>query len=169
MGMFVWKEIDRHCTSCVLQLYLIWHVQPGRCVGNLAKTSSLLSAATDDRKCGHCTTMNMPGSLHTPAFSHYSLAWSPSHNNHLALASAANFGLVSNGRLHIISLVPPTLQLSKAYDTQDGLYDIAWSEIHENQIVMVSGDGPIKLWDVMLNLSASRQPWWWREMQTRKD
>jgi peroxin-7 len=37
------------------------------------------------------------------------------------------------------------------YDTQDGLYDVAWSEIHENQLVTGSGDGSIKLWDVMLN------------------
>ncbi|KAF8581541.1 WD40 repeat-like protein [Ramaria rubella] len=95
--------------------------------------------------------MNVPGSLHTPAFSHYSVAWSPFHNGRLALASAANYGLVGNGRLHVASLVPPTLQLDKTYDSQDGLYDIAWSEIHENQIVTASGDGSIKLWDVMLN------------------
>lgn len=99
------------------------------------------------------STMNTPGSLHTPAFSHYSVAWSPFHNGRLALASAANYGLVGNGRLHIVSLAPPMLQLDKAYDTQDGLYDIAWSEIHENQIVTASGDGSIKLWDVMLNVS----------------
>ncbi|KNZ75133.1 Peroxisomal targeting signal 2 receptor [Termitomyces sp. J132] len=37
------------------------------------------------------------------------------------------------------------------YETQDGLYDLAWSEIHENQLVTASGDGSIKLWDVMLN------------------
>lgn len=97
--------------------------------------------------------MNSPGSLHTPAFAHYSLAWSPFHNGRLALASAANYGLVGNGRLHIVSLAPPTLQLDKRYDTQDGLYDIAWSEIHENQIVTASGDGSIKLWDIMLNVS----------------
>lgn len=41
------------------------------------------------------------------------------------------------------------------YDTQDGLYDVAWSEIHENQLVTASGDGSIKLWDVMINVSGS--------------
>jgi peroxin-7 len=40
-----------------------------------------------------------------------------------------------------------------SYDTQDGLYDIAWSEIHENQLVTASGDGSIRLWDIMLNVS----------------
>ncbi|KAK7061067.1 peroxisomal targeting signal 2 receptor [Paramarasmius palmivorus] len=97
-----------------------------------------------------------PAVLQTPGFAHYSLAWSPFHNNRLALASSANFGLVGNGRLHIVSLVPgpgglPTIQLDKSFETQDGLYDLAWSEIHENQLVTASGDGSIRLWDIMLN------------------
>jgi peroxin-7 len=41
------------------------------------------------------------------------------------------------------------------YDTQDGLYDLAWSEIHENQIVTASGDGSLKLWDIMLKVPLS--------------
>ncbi|PCH36332.1 WD40 repeat-like protein [Wolfiporia cocos MD-104 SS10] len=94
--------------------------------------------------------------LHTPGFAHYALAWSPFHNNRLALASAANYGLVGNGRLHLVSLGPgpggqPALSLDKFYDTQDGLYDAAWSEVHENQLVTASGDGSLRLWDVMLN------------------
>ena len=40
-----------------------------------------------------------------------------------------------------------------SFETQDALYDVAWSEVHENQIVAGSGDGSIKLWDVMLNVS----------------
>lgn len=42
--------------------------------------------------------------------------------------------------------------MGHSYETQDGLYDIAWSEIHENQLVSASGDGSIKLWDIMLNV-----------------
>ena len=41
-----------------------------------------------------------------------------------------------------------------SYETQDGLYDVAWSEIHENQLVTASGDGSIKLWDVIINVSS---------------
>jgi WD40 repeat protein len=37
-----------------------------------------------------------------------------------------------------------------SFDTQDALFDLAWSEIHENQIVTASGDGSIRLWDVTL-------------------
>jgi hypothetical protein len=44
------------------------------------------------------------------------------------------------------------------FDTQDGLYDVAWSEIHENQLVTGSGDGSIKLWDMMLNVSITMKP-----------
>lgn len=41
------------------------------------------------------------------------------------------------------------------YDTQDGLYDVAWSEVHENQIVTASGDGTLRLWDVTLQVSSN--------------
>lgn len=37
------------------------------------------------------------------------------------------------------------------FDTQDCLYDTAWSEAHENQILAASGDGSIKLFDIALN------------------
>ena len=43
------------------------------------------------------------------------------------------------------------------YDAQDGLYDVAWSEIHENQLVSASGDGSIRLWDITLNVRDSLQ------------
>jgi peroxin-7 len=51
----------------------------------------------------------------TPGFAHYALAWSPFHTQRLAVASAANFGLVGNGRLHLTSTTPgpPGLTLDK--------------------------------------------------------
>ena len=39
------------------------------------------------------------------------------------------------------------------FDTQDGLYDCAWSEVHENQLVTASGDGSVKLFDITLKVS----------------
>lgn len=45
-----------------------------------------------------------------------------------------------------------------SYDTQDGLYDVAWSEVHENQLVTASGDGSIRLWDIMLNVGPAAAP-----------
>jgi len=105
-----------------------------------------------------------PVTLRTSPFAHYGVAWSPFHPYLFALASSANYGLIGNGRLHIARIssgVPPgpgvrplpntEIRLEKAFNTQDGLYDLAWSEIHENQIVTASGDGSLKLWDIMLN------------------
>ena len=37
------------------------------------------------------------------------------------------------------------------FDTQDSLYDLAWSEVHENQLVVATGDGSIKLFDIALD------------------
>ncbi|PFH51782.1 hypothetical protein AMATHDRAFT_74676 [Amanita thiersii Skay4041] len=93
--------------------------------------------------------------LHTPGFAHYSLAWSPFHTTRLALASSANYGLVGNGRLHLVTVSQRpdgthNLAVDRYYETQDGLYDVTWSEVHENQLVTASGDGSIKLWDIML-------------------
>lgn len=56
--------------------------------------------------------------LQTPGFAHYGLAWSPFHESRLAVASAANYGLVGNGRLHFTSVGPgpggaPALNLNK--------------------------------------------------------
>lgn len=58
--------------------------------------------------------------VHTPGFAHYAIAWSPFHATRLALASAANFGLVGNGRLHLVSVahapgVVPQLSIDKKF------------------------------------------------------
>lgn len=34
------------------------------------------------------------------------------------------------------------------YDTQDSLFDTAWSEAHENQVAVGCGDGSVKLFDI---------------------
>ncbi|KAF6766849.1 WD40 repeat [Kalmanozyma brasiliensis GHG001] len=90
--------------------------------------------------------------LRTQGFAGYGIAFSPFFPARLAVASSANYGLVGNGRLHILSLTPSTqLVIEKTFDTQDGLYDLAFSEAHENQLITASGDGSIKLWDTALD------------------
>jgi peroxin-7 len=37
------------------------------------------------------------------------------------------------------------------FDTKDALFDVTWSEAHENQIVTACGDGSIKLFDISLD------------------
>ncbi|BGP70007.1 hypothetical protein NBRC10513v2_003360 [Rhodotorula toruloides] len=107
-------------------------------------------------------------------FACYSVAFSPFFPTKLAVAGAANFGLVGNGRLSVVNQdvgAGPApgmgpggmgMRVEKGFDTQDGLYDLAWSEIHENQIATGSGDGSVKLWDTMLNDFPIRK---WHEHQ----
>ncbi|GAA6014055.1 hypothetical protein JCM10207_000221 [Rhodosporidiobolus poonsookiae] len=105
----------------------------------------------------------------TDGFACYSVAFSPFYPAKLAVAGAANFGLVGNGRLSILNQQEGGAALGgggivpeKGFDTQDGLYDLAWSECHENQLATGSGDGSVKLWDVMLNDFPIRK---WHEHQ----
>lgn len=102
----------------------------------------------------------------TEGFNGYSVKYSPFFDSRIAVAASANFGLVGNGRLFILELTPngivpvkwyviisnivPVLIQSR-YPTQDSLYDISWSEIHENQAVVASGDGSIKLFDTSVD------------------
>ena len=58
---------------------------------------------------------------------------------------------INSGYIYYFTTISPKC---RRYDTQDALYDVAWSEIHENQLVTASGDGSIKLWDTMINVSA---------------
>ena len=37
-----------------------------------------------------------------------------------------------------------------SFDTQDGLYDVAWSEANENQLLTASGDGALRLFDIKI-------------------
>lgn len=88
-------------------------------------------------------------SFRTQGFSSYAVSYSPFYDSKIAVASAANFGLVGNGRLYVLDLtetgeiVPQTW-----FDTQDGLFDLSWSEMNENQLVTSSGDGSVKLYDI---------------------
>ncbi|WVQ82879.1 hypothetical protein IAT38_005015 [Cryptococcus sp. DSM 104549] len=91
--------------------------------------------------------------LPTPPFAHNNIAFSPFFDTHLALASGANFGLVGNGRVHIVKLgaeFPGGVGVVRAFDTQDCVYDVAWNEGHENQVVAACGNGAIKMFDITL-------------------
>ncbi|KAI4171545.1 MAG: hypothetical protein LQ343_004137 [Gyalolechia ehrenbergii] len=87
----------------------------------------------------------------TQGFNGYAVKYSPFFDSRIAVASAANFGLVGNGRLYILGLTPKGIVAEKWFDTQDSLYDLCWSESHENQCVVATGDGSIKLFDVGLD------------------
>lgn len=77
-------------------------------------------------------------------------SWSPFLGNRIAVAASQYYGIVGNGRVYVLDLVPHTglVECVKFYDTKDGLFDVAWSEENENQFVTCSGDGSLRLWDV---------------------
>ncbi|KAJ9199356.1 hypothetical protein DTO164E3_4668 [Paecilomyces variotii] len=87
----------------------------------------------------------------TEGFNGCAVKYSPFFDSRIAVAASANFGLVGNGRLYILDLTPNGIVPLKWFTTQDSLYDLAWSEIHENQALVASGDGSIKLFDSTVN------------------
>ncbi|CAG8594985.1 23022_t:CDS:2 [Cetraspora pellucida] len=88
----------------------------------------------------------------TEGYNGYSLQFSPFIESKISCATAANFGLVGNGRLFILNagVGPNGVQIERIYDTKDGLFDCSWSEVNENQVVTACGDGSIMLWDTTL-------------------
>ncbi|KAL1879368.1 hypothetical protein VTK73DRAFT_7099 [Phialemonium thermophilum] len=84
----------------------------------------------------------------TPGFNPYAVKYSPYYDSRIAVATSANYGIVGNGRLFALGMTPAGIQLEKSFDTNDALYDLAWSEINENQMVVACGDGSIKLFDL---------------------
>lgn len=82
-------------------------------------------------------------------FNGYSVKFSPFREQRLAVATAQNFGIIGNGRVHVLDAAPPGgLVEVAAYDTLDGVYDVAWSEENEHVLAAACGDGSVKLYDV---------------------
>lgn len=88
-------------------------------------------------------------SYRTTGYNGYAVRYSPYFDNKLAVASAVNYGLVGNGKLFVLGIDNAgQIHEEVAWETQDGLFDIAWSEVHENQLAAASGDGLVKLFDL---------------------
>lgn len=88
-------------------------------------------------------------SYKTQGYSGFGAKYSPFFDNKIAVAASSNYGVVGNGRLYILSILPSgQIVRDIAFDTQDGLFDLSWSEIHENHIAVASGDGSVKLFDM---------------------
>ena len=86
----------------------------------------------------------------TQGYNGYSVKYSPFFDSRIAVAAAANFGLVGNGRVYVLGLTAQGIVAEKWFDTQDSLFDTAWSEAHENQLLTAGGDGAVKLFDMTL-------------------
>jgi len=84
----------------------------------------------------------------TQGYNPYSVKYSPFFDNRLAVVGGANFGLVGNGRLFVLQLGAQGISCETSFETQDCLFDLAWSEQHEHQILTAGGDGSVKLFDL---------------------
>lgn len=116
----------------------------------------------------------------TPGFNPYAVKYSPYYDSRIAVATSANFGIVGNGRVFALGLTARGVQVEKtcvdvllvqtflrpwdrgrddglmrlplrSFDTNDALYDLAWSEINEKQLIVACGDGSLKLFDLGAN------------------
>jgi peroxin-7 len=67
------------------------------------------------------------------------------------LKISISFSLLSLFSGRFLTLFFPLLLVRPRFDTQDALYDVAWSELHENQALVASGDGSIKLFDTAVD------------------
>ncbi|GKU94395.1 hypothetical protein SLEP1_g7896 [Rubroshorea leprosula] len=85
-------------------------------------------------------------------FNGYSVKFSPFYESRLAVGTAQNFGILGNGRLHVLDLSPTSPAITEliAFDTADGVYDVAWSESHDSVLVAAIADGSVKLYDTSL-------------------
>ena len=98
--------------------------------------------------CPPSSSSSAAAGYRTP-FQGYSVKFSPFEDATLAVATSQNFGIIGNGRQHVLRMGPGgQMQEWRAFDTVDGLYDCAWSEENENILVSACGDGSIKVWDL---------------------
>lgn len=91
--------------------------------------------------------------FNTRGFSATSVRFSPFFDNRLVVGASANFGLVGNGRIHVVEMGPSGQFLEvRHFDTQDSVSSVAWSELHENQFIAACGDGKVRLFDLGTDL-----------------
>ncbi|SCW04195.1 LAFE_0H08174g1_1 [Lachancea fermentati] len=88
---------------------------------------------------------------HMDGYSGYGVQYSPFFDNKIAVATGSNFGLVGNGKLFILDIDSNGRMIeTNSFVTQDGLFDVSWNELHENQVLVAQGDGTLRLFDIQL-------------------
>ncbi len=78
-------------------------------------------------------------------FEGYSCKFSPFEANRIACCFSQYYGIIGNGRLSVLNINPMTgnLEETQRFNTNDGIFDIAWSEANEHQIISACGDGSV--------------------------
>ncbi|XP_067126139.1 peroxisomal targeting signal 2 receptor-like [Centruroides vittatus] len=90
----------------------------------------------------------MGTTLHTKGKHGYNVKFSPFFPNIIACCACENYGISGGGSLFIFDHSSGIL-LSE-HPWKDGLFDVTWSELHENIVITGSGNGSIQFWDINL-------------------
>lgn len=93
-------------------------------------------------------------------FNGFSVKFSPFNESRIAVGTSQNFGIVGNGRLHILQLTPTpnagqAITEISSYDTADGVYDCCWAESHDSLVIAGIADASVKLYDLSLPPTAN--------------
>ncbi|TYZ60179.1 hypothetical protein PybrP1_012088 [[Pythium] brassicae (nom. inval.)] len=94
----------------------------------------------------HCKMFQHPRRTLTELHG-YAVEFSPFADNLLAVGAAQYFGIIGNGRQSVYEMLPSgELALVRGFDTAEGVYDCAWSEVHPQQLLSACANGALKLW-----------------------
>ena len=87
----------------------------------------------------------LPFKKYVSDFEGYSCKFSPFEANKIACCFSQYYGIIGNGRVSVFNTNPMTGSLEEIhrFNTNDGIFDIAWSEANENQILSACGDGSV--------------------------
>ena len=80
----------------------------------------------------------------------WAVEFSPFQDTWIAVGTSQHFGIVGNGQQTVFEMSADghSMTQMRAFDTQHGIYDCAWNELNEFQLVSVCSDGSMKLWDL---------------------
>ncbi|KAJ9464359.1 Peroxisome biogenesis protein 7 [Diplonema papillatum] len=91
----------------------------------------------------------MPSFHLHPGFCGYGVEYSPWGGDRMAVCAAENFGVKGTGKIYILNNAGGgPLQLETMAATEDGVFDIAWSETSPNHLVAACGDGVVKVFNL---------------------
>ena len=77
-------------------------------------------------------------------FEGYNVKFSPFESNKIAACFSQYYCIIGNGRLSVFVINNMgILEEMIRFNTNDAMFDIAWSEANENHLVSVGGDGSV--------------------------
>lgn len=83
----------------------------------------------------------------------YACKFNPFAEDILACGYSQYYGIIGNGKIIVYAFdTKGIIKPLKMFDTNEGVFDICWSEVNKNHLVSCGADGTLKLWDITLDL-----------------